>query len=252
MISQIPCEGIRVKRIVLLSVLGLVLFYNTGLFAQPNFFWNANCGMTLTRDAYVDNSDFGIGFLLSPHFGIEIIKYVSFETGVDFFAFTNFSYNYTWEEARQIDPDPVSDRNERDEVHQYQYSSIDIPFMVNFILPVSDRFTLKPALGMYLSFPVEVDELPPQKNPPKLSPKRDSPGDESQEIYSKYLLGIQTGIKISYNLKEKSVLEKSTIYFGANLKWDIYPTRIQPNVFDERNTFTRMTIPIFIGYERKI
>jgi hypothetical protein len=207
--------------------------------------------MTLTRDSHVDNSGFGIGLLVSPHLGIEIIKHISFETGVDFFAFTNFSYNYSWEEAHQLDSDPVSDRKERDEVHQYQYSSIDIPFMVNFLLPVSDRFTLKPSLGMYLSFPIEADELLPQKNPPKLSPQRDSPENEAQEIYSKYLIGIQTGIKVSYNLKEKSVLDKSTIYLGAILKWDTYPTKIQPGVLG-RSEFTRISIPIFIGYERKL
>jgi hypothetical protein len=235
---------------IFFPVLGLALFCNTSLFAKPNFFWNANSGVTLSRDAYIDNSDFGIGLLLSPHFGIEIIKYVSLETGVDFFVFTNFSYNYPWEESQQPDATPASGSDKKDRIDQYQFSSIDIPLTVNFILPVSDRLILKPSLGMYMSFPIEAEELPPQNDPPKLSPQRDSPKGEIT-IDTKYVPGIQAGIKVSYNLKEKSVIEKSIVYLGVSLKWDIYPTKIQPDVLG-RSEFTRISIPIFIGYEQKI
>jgi hypothetical protein len=110
-------------------------------------------------------------------------------------------------------------------------------------LPIVNKFSVKPSIGTYLSFPIG------------LKIKRTETGyttnynyDGKYDLETKAVIGIQTGIKVEY-----AVNENNSVVFGVNYKYDFTPIRASYRIGYDLFTwnFRRQVIPIFIGYEMK-
>jgi hypothetical protein len=215
------------KKTVLFSVVILTLFCTGRLSAQPNFFFNVHGGMNVTAD-----TDFGVtihsggehfagwGEFVSLHLGFENLNYFSFETGVDFFFNTRFSYLIG--ETTAV----------------FQYNIIDIPVLIKLFIPIAGGFAIQPNLGVYITFP-QYDTF-------KVKDKDSTDEFDLERFVFLAHIGIQEGLRISYEFG------KNSLFFGAYLKHDLIPTMAIDTWHIAVFGFKRLTVPFFIGYERKI
>jgi hypothetical protein len=220
------------KKMAWFSVIVFVLFCNFGLHAQTKLFFNVSGGLALTQDPNRGFDLFhnytgiglGLGGLVSLHFGVESFNNASIETGIDFFINNNPVYTTT-----------VNDEHRTVEI---QYSTIDIPIIAKLSVPISDKFAIQPSFGFYLTFPISDTKIKASSNEYVL---KESHG---------FISGFQMGIRTAYNLNVKS-----TFFLGSNIKYDLFPSmayNLKDNIWIEEIYFRRLSIPIFIGYERKM
>jgi hypothetical protein len=219
--------GIKMKKMVWFFV--FALFCKVGLYAQTNLFLNINGGWSLAQDPNRGFDVFykhmgiglGLGGLISFHLGLESFNNVSIETGADIFINNNIVYNITKDESLKI-----------------QFSTIDIPIIAKLSVPISNKFAIQPSFGFYLTFPISDTKIKTSSN---------------EYVFKEnhgFISGFQMGIRTAYNLNLKS-----TFFFFFNIKYDLFPSmayNLKDDIWIEEIYFRRLSIPIFIGYERKI
>lgn len=233
--------------VLLIFVFG---FFNNLASLSAEFYWNIGAGLNITNEAnygidtyeyYGDvppyytqkvKWDTGSGGYFFAHIGIGDLKYIFIETGLDIFIHNSFSRNLSYLRFTSKTYTAIN------------YSSIDIPIIINMPLPFTDNFIIKPNIGFYMSFPVG-----------ELNVKGDFTGyadpdshyDETFFVETTCSTGIQFGLKFEFYLSDEN-----KIILGINYKRDFIPIRGHNIISDFTNTLsvTRQAIPIFVGFER--
>jgi hypothetical protein len=231
-----------IKKICLITV--LLLTANL-LMAETKFFWSLDAGLLvsssqtdsgvisgrLSIDGYSYKADqeglFGYGGIFAIHSGVSTINGISLETGIDFClgnkketVITLMGYPHEFQSY-------------------YLYSSLDIPLLISIPMPISDRFTIMPSTGLYISIPLGKAEYHQEakvfNNPTKT---------ESYEITSTLIAGFEADVKFLFMLNQI----KGAMFFKCGFKYDLNPLYGTDN--DHQSwSVNRQALVFSAGYE---
>ncbi|MDR2802936.1 MAG: hypothetical protein LBB22_01440 [Treponema sp.] len=234
-----------VKKICLIN--GLLLSANL-LMAETNFFWSLDAGLLISSSqtdsgiisghlilnngtSYKADQEglLGYGGIFSLHSGVGVNN-IFIETGIDFCLGNRNETVIT-----------LLDHNIENAKFQryYAYSSLDIPILVSMPLKLSDKFTIRPAAGLYISIPLGNMEYHQEAKV-----FTDPTFTESYNITSVILCGFESDVKFICAIEKIN----GGVFFKCNFKYDLNPLH---GVTDDYVPFTtsRQALSFSIGYE---
>jgi hypothetical protein len=236
---------VLIKKLYLITI--LLLTANL-LMAETKFFWSLDAGLLVSSSqtdsgiisghlstdsgsSYKADQEglLGYGGIFSLHSGIGVNN-IFIETGIDFCLGNRNEKIITF-----VD---YNIENAKIQI-SYSYSSLDIPLLVSMPIKLSEKFTIRPAAGLYISIPIGKMEYHQEakgfSNPTFT---------ESYNITSVILSGFESDIKFICMIEEI----KGGIFFKCNFKYDLNPLH---SVTDDYTPFTtsRQSLSFSAGYE---
>jgi hypothetical protein len=123
--------------------------------------------------------------------------------------------------------------------YYYSYSSLDIPILAAFPLPLTDRLLITPAVGFYVSIPVGKAEYHQKAiafNNPTLT--------ESYKITTTAVAGFEGSVKLIYIFERI----RNHLFLDCSFKYDLNPVHLTSNNY-EYWSFARQILSVSAGYE---